>query len=554
MPRVIISQNLKKNCLKSIDMDQILQIVLVVIFIATLLNILLKKIGLPTIIGYILTGIILTNLYSMGLHNKEMLDGVSEFGIVFLMFTIGLEFSITALSSMKKEVFLYGFLQLILTSLFLSLISYSFFGIELKSAIIIGSGLSLSSTAIVIKILNEKKDLQRQYGRKALGILLFQDIAVIPLFIMIGIFANSDANISALLWKTAYGAFIVVITIYLAGKYLLNYVLSYITSLKTYEIFIATLLFIVVGSSLVAHYYGFSYSLGAFLAGIMISETKFKYQIEADMIPFRDILLGVFFITVGMQINIATLINYFFIILGITVLIMLLKFAILFFTLNFFTQKRTAFKTALALSQIGEFAIVLFELAHNSSLIGQAYTQILIISVVISMIISPFIINHIRYLADMILKESGIEETGLIDSSNLSNHVVVCGYGRLGKIVSKKLQQRNIKFIIIEHDIRLVKEAINEGVLAIFGNAALPNIQKAVNLKEAVSAIVAIDNEEKLYMVCESLRENSPHLHIIANVKDIHTKELLLKSADHILFEPENTATLLVREALSCRP
>ena len=534
-------------------MDQILQIVLVVIFIATLLNILLKKIGLPTIIGYILTGVILTNLYSIGLHNKEMLDGVSEFGIVFLMFTIGLEFSITVLSSMKKEVFLYGFLQLIATSFILSLMSYYFFDIELKGAIIIGSGLSLSSTAIVIKILNEKKDLQRQYGRKALGILLFQDIAVIPLFIMVSIFANSDANISALLWKTAYGAFIVVITIYLIGKYLLNFILTYITSLKTYEIFIATLLFIVVGSSLVAHYYGFSYSLGAFLAGIMISETKFKHQIEADMIPFRDILLGVFFITVGMQIDIAVLLNYFFIILGITVLIMFLKFTVLFFTLNFFTQKRTAFKTALALSQIGEFAIVLFELARNSSLIGQTYTQILIISVVISMIISPFIINHIRYLADMILKEENIE-IDFIDSSNLSNHVVVCGYGRLGKIVSRKLQQRNIKFIIIEHDIKLVKEAINEGVLAIFGNAAMPNIQKAVNLKEAVSAIVAIDNEEKLYMVCESLRENSPHLHIIANVKDAHTKELLFKSVDHILFEPENTATLLVNEALSCRP
>ena len=534
-------------------MDQILQIILTVIFIATILNIALKKIGLPTIIGYIITGIILINIYQINLHNKETLDGVSEFGIVFLMFTIGLEFSITVLSSMKKEVFLYGFLQLVLTSLLLSLISYYFFGVELKSAIITGSGLSLSSTAIVIKILNEKKDLQRQYGRKALGILLFQDIAVIPLFIMVGIFANSDANISALLWKTAYGAFIVVITIYLTGKYLLNYVLNYITSLKTYEIFIATLLFIVVGSSLVAHYYGFSYSLGAFLAGIMISETKFKYQVEADMIPFRDILLGVFFITVGMQIDISILLNYFFIILGITVLIMFLKFAVLFFTLNFFTQKRTAFKTALALSEIGEFAIVLFELTHNSSLMGQTYTQILIISVVISMIISPFIINHIRYLADMILKEDTIE-TNLIDSSNLSNHVVVCGYGRLGKIVSKKLQQRNIDFIIIEHDIKLVKEAINKGVLAVFGNAALPNIQKAVNLKEAVSAIVAIDNEEKLYMVCESLRENSPDLHIIANVKDAHTKELLLKSVDHILFEPENTATLLVKEALSCRP
>lgn len=533
-------------------MQHVLQVILLVILVSTLLNIILKKIALPTIIGYIFTGIFIVNFYKVGFHNKEILDGVSEFGIVFLMFTIGLEFSITILTSMKKEVFLYGILQMGTVSLVITFLLNYFFGIEFKSALIIGSALSLSSTAIVIKILNEKKDLQRQYGRKSLGILLFQDIAVIPLFIMISIFANNSSSISSLLWQTLYGAVVVVVVIYIIGRYLLNYILSYITSLKTYEIFIATLFFIIVGSSYMAHYYGFSYSLGAFLAGIMISETKFKYQVEADMVPFRDILLGVFFITVGMQIDITVLKDYFFIIIGITLSVMILKFIILYFVLHFFTQKRTAFKTALALSQVGEFAIVVFELASSSSLIDKTFTQLLIISVVSSMIISPFVINHIRYLSDIILKEDE-KELLHIDSTKLKKHIIVCGYGRLGRIIAKKLQKRDIDFIIIEHDIQLVKDAIKEGMLAIFGNAALPSILKAVNAKEAISAIVAIDNEEKLYIVCQSLREHSKEINIIANVKDKQTKELIAKSADHILYEPDNTADLLVKEALSCK-
>ncbi len=529
-----------------------LTIIIIAIFIATLFNILAKKLSLPTILGYIFTGLAIASLYHIQPKDQILLNQISEFGIVFLMFTIGLEFSIKILSSMKKEVFVFGFLQLFITSLAFGLIGYYLFGIDLKGSIIIASSLSLSSTAIVIKMLNEKGDLQRQYGRKALGILLFQDIAVIPLLLMITIFTNSQSNIAELLWKISYGAIAVGFTIYFIGKYLLNYILTLVTTLKSYEIFISTLLFIVIGSSLMAHLFGFSYSLGAFMAGMMISETKFKHQIEADMIPFRDILLGIFFISVGMQIRFQLLLDNFFTVAGLTIAILAVKAVLLYFVLLFFTQKRTALKTALSLSQIGEFSIVLLSLASSNRLLQESLFQILLIATIISMIISPFIINNVRFLADILKDDEEESELKNFTPSNINNHIVVCGYGRVGKIVCSKLSKKGLKFIVVEHDIKLVKEAIEDGFLALFGNAAMQNIQDELQLKNAICAIITIENEEKLFIVSESFRAYSQDLHIIVNIKDIQMAKLLKDSADHILFEPENTAKLLVDEAVTC--
>ncbi len=533
-------------------MDSFLLVLLSVVFMTIILNTIMKKFGLPTILGYIITGIILMRFYKVGLNDLGILSNISEFGIVFLMFTIGLEFSIKYLRSMKKEVFLYGFLQLFLATFIFGIISYYLFHYNLKSAIIIGASLSLSSTAIIIKILNEKGDLQKQYGRKALGILLFQDIAVIPFLLMISIFANKNSNIFELLTQTAISAIIVFIVIYLIGKYLINSFLKLITSFKTYEIFIASIFFIVIGSSYIAHSFGFSYSLGAFLSGMMIAETKFKYQIEADLIPFRDILLGIFFITVGMQIDFNIFLSNIFLILGLVTVIMIIKLLLLFTTLSFFTQKRTAFKTALTLSQIGEFSIVVLELAKSKMLLNDFTSQILLTSVVISMIFAPFIIKNIRFLTDILIKEQLEQNEYIIHSTTIKNHIIVCGYGSLGKLICKKLNDKKINFILIEHDIKLIKEALKYGILAIFGNAAMPSIIKAANGKDAVSAIVAIDNEEKLQIVCEALREYSKELNIVVNVKDTLSQEALNDKVDHILFGPDLTASSLIKEALSC--
>lgn len=328
-------------------MDNILVIILSATAIATVLNILFKRINLPTIIGYILTGFAIASFFN--LRNNDSLTHIAEFGIVFLMFTIGLEFSLKHLLSMKRDVFVNGFLQVLLAGGIISLSAEYLFGMDRKSAIIVGYALALSSTAIVLKILNDTGTMHTIYGRKSLGILLFQDIAVIPILLMINIFSNQTSTLSSLLLETLISAVIILGLMYLIGKYLLNRFLSLVVWADTQEIFIASVLLLVVGASFLAHTFGFSYSLGAFLAGMMMSDTQYKHQIEADLVPFRDILLGLFFITVGMQIDIALIEKHYDWILVLLAAILAIKIGVVYLILAWRQGSRIALKTALAL-------------------------------------------------------------------------------------------------------------------------------------------------------------------------------------------------------------
>jgi len=282
-----------------------LGIIVSTIFIAIIVNLILKRFHLPTIIGYILTGTIIA--YVFDLHtavNNHDLKEIAEFGIVFLMFTIGLEFSIEHLKRMKKEVFFTGTLQIVVTTAFVIIISMFVLGFDFRTSLILGAALSLSSTAIVLKTYNENNDIKKRHGQRVLGILIMQDIAVIPILLMISLFAaGDDKSISSLVFETTVAAIVLLVLLYVVGKYLLEPFFEHVSKTNSDELFVASVLLVAIGSSYVAHYFGFTHSLGAFVAGMMISETKFKHQVEADLTPFRNLLLGVFFITVGMQIN-----------------------------------------------------------------------------------------------------------------------------------------------------------------------------------------------------------------------------------------------------------
>ncbi|MCV6606972.1 MAG: cation:proton antiporter, partial [Campylobacterales bacterium] len=281
-----------------------LEIIVVTILIATVLNIILHKINIPTIIGYILTGILIDQIF--GLHQavrSHELKTLAEFGVVFLMFTIGLEFSVRHLMRLKKDVFWYGGLQVTISAVFIGLIGYNFFDLDVKTSILFGGALAVSSTAIVLKMLKENGEISRRYGRKAVGILLFQDIAVIPMLLMITIFSTNNLDVSDLLIDTFTKAFILFAIMIVVGKYILEYFLEKVVSTESDEILIGSILLIVIGSSSLAHGLGFSYSLGAFMAGMMIAETHYRHRVEEEFTHFRDMLLGVFFITVGMQVD-----------------------------------------------------------------------------------------------------------------------------------------------------------------------------------------------------------------------------------------------------------
>ena len=377
-------------------MDNLLAIILSATAIATFLNIFLKRFNIPTIIGYIFTGFTIAYIFGLGHDNDKVLSHIAEFGIVFLMFTIGLEFSLKHLVSMRREVFFFGLIQVVLVGGVISLGAEYLCGFEKKSAIIVGYALALSSTAIVLKVLNDNGAIHSVYGRKVLGILLFQDIAVIPILLMINIFSNHESSISSLLLQTFYSVVLILGLMFIVGKYFLNHFLSLVVWADTEEIFIASVLLLVVGASYLAHILGFSYSLGAFLAGMMLAETQYKHQIEADLVPFRDILLGLFFITVGIQIDFSVIAQNYALVALLLVSMMATKAIVVFVSLLFFVGNRVAFKVALALCQGGEFSLAILALAGSSELISATTAQVLIVTVVLSMVITPFILKNIK--------------------------------------------------------------------------------------------------------------------------------------------------------------
>lgn len=526
--------------------------------IALILNLILKKIHLPTIIGYILTGTIIA--YGFDLHtavdNHELRE-IAEFGVVFLMFTIGLEFSLNHLKKMKREVFFTGSLQIIITALFVFIISKFIIGFETQTSLIIGMALSLSSTAIVLKTFNETKEINKPYGRRVLGILIMQDIAVIPILLMISFFSMTENGGSLVftIGKTILAAIVLLSLLYFSGKYLLEPFLRYVSATKSDELFVASVLLLAVGSAYLAYYFGFSYSLGAFIAGMMISETKFKHQVEADLIPFRNILLGVFFITVGMQINFKIITDYILIILVLLPLVMGLKYGVIYALVRYEDNKRTAFKTALSLIQIGEFSLAILELARSQSLIDTTYSQILIVTIVISMILTPIILKNLSKAAAKLIPEDVMMITDTHNvSSDTENHVIVLGYGKFGQAIVKELKVFGQKYVILEHNVKFYQVGKDQDEPIVFGNAAQRHILNSLNITKASAVIVAVNNPESLHLICQAVGELTLNSKTIVTVSNEIEKDSLMDlNIEHIIVETNQIARAVVDEVLYCR-
>ncbi|EJK6683418.1 cation:proton antiporter [Campylobacter jejuni] len=535
-------------------MDNFLEIFLITVAIAIVLNVIFKKFEIPTIIGYIAAGEIISEIYH--LSGKGEITHIAEFGIVFLMFTIGLEFSFKHLMAMKQEVFLNGSLQMLTCGFVFMLLAIGILGLGDKSATIVGFALALSSTAVVLKILNDNGDINEQYGRKALGILLFQDIAVIPLLLLVDIFSSNNQNIEKLLFTTLISALILITLLFFIGKYLVDRIFRLIIHTSSQEIFISTVLFMVIGASFLANYFGFSYSLGAFIAGALIAETKYKHKIEADLIPFRDLLLGLFFITVGMQIQLDVVAQNWFLIIVLTLLVMALKFGIVFGFLFLYTKKRVALKTAFAIAQIGD-ALAIFSLLQAKNMLDIKTSQILIVVSILTMIITPFILNNIRKITnvveDIALNTNAVQN---IDSNiKLKNHLVVFGYGRLGQEVVQKIKNTGVPYLVLESDLNLVELGVSRGENVVFANAAQEETLKIANIEECAVAIITVTNEAKLEILCQVLANYPKPIDTIIHVNGT-LKKMLFSSIDEnirIIRSEKVIARNLVQEALECR-
>ena len=336
-------------------MEQVILMIVATGVVCVLLGIILKRFDVPPIVGYILSGIILVNIIGSSTNNSHILEQIAEFGIVFLMFSIGLEMKLDNLIQMRKQVFVYGGLQVGISIVFFTCISYFIFGLDIKASLVVGGALSLSSTAIVLKILNDTNKITNYYGQNSLGILIFQDLAVIPILLVLAILSSKGSSFGELITDIILSGVVLLIVMIIFGKYFLNHILKLVSKAETHELFIMIVLIIAIGSSFLAHYLGFTYSMGAFIGGMLIAETHYKHQVEADLIPFRDLFLALFFVTVGMQIDIQFFLSHVIQVFGLTLIIMIAKALIIFGIIYYFVGKRVALETSLTIAQVGEF-------------------------------------------------------------------------------------------------------------------------------------------------------------------------------------------------------
>jgi len=534
-------------------MEQILEGFLLVAAISVALNVIFKKFQIPTIIGYIVTGTLISEFFN--LKSNDEISHIAEFGIAFLMFTIGLEFSFKHLMSMKKEVFLNGGLQVCLSGFVMGVMLYYALHLKDETALIAGLAFALSSTAIVLKTLNDNGDVSKIYGRKALGILLFQDIAVIPILLMIDMFSSQDASINELLLKTFTSAVILIVVLFLLGKYVINWIFYKVVQTNSQEVFIATILFLVVGASTLAHFFGFSYSLGAFLAGMMMAETQYKHQIEVDLIPFRDLLLGLFFITVGMQINFVVVLSNIWLVLGLVFSIMVVKAIVVFAVLNIYLKRRVAAKTALSVCQIGEFALAVFGLMTTRNLLDVQTAQIFIAASVISMFVTPFILKKLDVLADLVEREVIVESNETLKPQKLKNHIVVFGYDRLGQEVVLRLKETKLLYIVLDNDISLVELGRSRGENVFLGNVLQSNTLENACLDDAAAVIITVNNEQRVELIAQKIKDYGANIQTIIKANGEGNKEIFgeLGANFHLISEERVMAKTLVHEALQCK-
>ena len=529
-------------------MQNLIPIILFAVAVATALNVFLRRFNMPTVVGYIITGAIIASMMHLDAHGDETLHHVAEFGIVFLMFTIGLEVSFAHLKEMKKEVLAYGVSQVVVTALVMATLAHFLFGFEIKAAIIIGSALALSSTAIVLKMLNESGQIKTPVGRSALGILIFQDIAVIPILLMITIFTSVDKSLGALLGQTAIDAVITVGVLVLAGKFLLGHLFRIVSATNSKEIYMGSILLTVVGASYVAHHFGFSYSLGGFIAGMMIADTIYKYQVEADLIPFRDLLLGVFFVSVGMQIDFNVVVQNILTILGLVVSLMLVKAIVLFLIVVISEKKQDALKTALTLSQVGEFALVVLSMVLANQMLDPELVQVLIVTIVLSMIATPFLIDQSDNIVRLVFRTS-VQPAYLDAATMLSGHVVLLGFGSFGQLVSKMLDKTDISYVVVTDDTDDYVKAREMGKNAVYGDVSDRVILQQVGIQKAMSTILALDEVDAVKRASAAISMIDPALKVIAKVPTEQEKgELETFDLQLVLDGNTQTADLIVSQ------
>ena len=537
-------------------MFETLPLILVLLISSVLAVAVFRALRLPAMLAYFLVGMAL-GPHTFGLlPDTEATKEFAEFGIVFLMFSIGLEFSLPQLYAMRKKVLGLGGAQVFITLAIVMGIA-KLAGLGWPAAFVIGSALAMSSTAIVSKILAERVDLNSRHGRLSIGVLLFQDIAVVPILVLIPALGVVGANLTDVLGFALLKAAAMLLFLFTVGKWLINPWFNIVAGQRSRELFVMNVLMVTLLLAFATKSAGLSYALGAFIAGMLISETKFRYQVESDISPFRDILLGLFFISVGMLLNLEQIFNQLGLVLLILVAFIIFKAAIVTLVIRLMQYETgVAIRTGLILAQAGEFSFVILALGVEQQLISGPALQLILAASLLSMVIAPFLIQYNGRIARRVVKSysrnSGqvvqdIDEVG----RHLHNHVIICGYGRSGQYLGRFLQEEQIPFVALDIDPSRVLEAASAGENVMFGDAARRVVLEAAGGARAKALVISYADNRAAMKILHIVQENYPQLPVIVRTVDDSNMEALREAgATEVVPEILEGSLMLASHAL----
>jgi monovalent cation:proton antiporter-2 (CPA2) family protein len=509
---------------------------------------LLKRLGLSSVLGYIVAGAVIG---PWGLALAADVEGVrafSEIGIVLLLFLIGLEVLPSRLWELRRAVFGFGAAQVTVTGGMLAVVAWAF-GLAPAAAAIIGFGLALSSTAVGLQILIEKKQLATPQGRAGFAVLLFQDLAVIPLLAVLPVLTDGRTGaVHAVGGFSPLLTLLLLVVVVVAGRYLLRPYFRALATAESQEVFTAGALLVVLAVGVFMHKLGISMALGAFVAGMLLADSEYRHEIEADIEPFKGLLLGLFFMAVGMSVNFQLVGDAPLKIAGLVVALVAVKAVVVFgLSRAFGEEKPTAFALAVVLSQGGEFAFVLFSLAAGEKLLPADIADLLVAVVTISMLTTPFLVNLLRCLPQ---RKARVAEGDAPPGDE--NPVIIAGFGRFGQIVGRILATRGIPFTALDRDSEQLEFVTQFGEKAYFGDASRLDLLRAAKADRASVLVIAIDDIEASLKCVQIAKQHFPKLKIFARARNrLHAYQLLDVGITRVWRETFHSSTAMAERVLT---
>src|SRR5574343_343891 len=542
-----------------------LELTLLYLLAAVLGVVACRLLRLPPMLGYLAVGgLIGPNALALA-QTSAGVQHLAEFGVVFLMFVIGLEFNLPKLRAMRRHVFVLGLLQVLLTllivtcaSLFLATLAPTLWKMEWQTALALSGAMAMSSNAIVIKIIADRLEIESEHGKRVVGVLLFQDLAVVPLLVLIPALGSPPEELFTALLIAGLKAAVLIALLLTGGQRLMRWWLTLVARRKSEELFVLNLLLVTLGLAWLTEHAGLSLALGAFVAGMLVAETEYRHQVETDIRPFHDVLLGLFFITIGMKLDWRPLVDSWWLVILLTALPILIKFALIAGLARLFrTPPGVALRTGLYLAQAGEFGFVLLTLGAQQQLIAPQWVSPVLASMVLSMLATPLLFMYANTIVMKLSANDWLMQSVALTSIAKKSikaeaHVIICGYGRSGQNLARLLEAEQIPYMALDLDPDRVRQAAAAGQSVVFGDAARVQSLMAAGLARASAVVVSYHDTPSALKILDLVRAHAPRVPVIVRtIDDADLEKLKAAGATEVVPEAIEGSLMLASHALA---